>query len=106
MSAAAPLSVDTAAYLAQTKGLMGLVEETRSNNQHLLSAAGNFEQANRGQMGTVAQSVLADLYSTATQNNQVLDSITTGLTTTHTQFDGQEATNASAVLNAGGTIYT
>lgn len=102
----APLSVDTANYLAQTKGLMGLVEETRTNNQHLLTAAGNFEQANRGQMGTVAQSVLADLYSTANQNNQVLDSITTGLTTTHSQFDGQEATNASAVLNAGGSIYS
>ncbi|SOJ55697.1 hypothetical protein MSIMFB_03178 [Mycobacterium simulans] len=105
-TAGMPFSMDTANHLAQTQGFMGLVDETRGNNQRLLAAADTFQTVNQGHMAASAQMVLADVHSTAVQNNEVLNGITTGLQTSYQMTDGQEATNAASVMHAGAALGT
>jgi uncharacterized protein YukE len=95
-----PFSMDTANQIAQTKGLLGLVEDAQGNIRQIQGVADQYLAVHSGQMADAGQSAMHDLNASMTQNNQVLQVIVDALHNTTNIVQNTESDNAAAVLKS------
>lgn len=99
-----PFNMDMAVQVAQTQGFQGLVDSAQANNNQMLVVADSALGANRGQMSDAFQTWLEEVQHTATQNNQVLDSIREALHFGIGSTDNTDAEHAGTFTQLTGSI--
>lgn len=99
-----PFSMDTAAHHAQNQGLIGLVHDAQANIKRTMGITDSFQAVHQGEMAQATQTALTDLHTTLTQNNQVLEGITTANTQTQNIVAQHDAQGAAGMARAAGTL--
>ncbi|SLH41109.1 hypothetical protein [Mycobacteroides abscessus] len=91
----APFTQDTANQIAQTKGFMGLLEDTSANNQQLRAVGDSVAAVIQGQTARAFASHHAEIVTSTEANKNVLSGITDALNQGIQSVAAQEETGAS-----------